>query len=1027
MPGWLESIEINEENVTGNEDFLKGNIFQKITASIVVRFQTWFEIESTTEYDKRLYFKPSYMDAANPTANQWIDDYDRSGAFDNFNVGDTIHVIDTNANANDDTMEIIEKPNRYNILVGNFGTLSGLTKQLETTGRIDLEQIPTGIIFDHGLIGNNEGVNFNSKVSGDLMRWFYGDSTGFSYSGLAIMAAQGRKDWMLGISSLESATTTYIGSAEDEGKYIYPFQMDLVFLIDPFYLYTQLLDLITIPRKPPKYFLHQECLRYVFRMRALRDYQDYSIYQEYEHAEPDGRTGWVDELYNGGNNEYEVDDSTLVFSNGVGLTRNDTVTVTFDIKNTLENIGGDPEHVCVNFIMLPEAELQYRLKDEYKADNFGFDRANQTEGAAAINGVRFGTNWEVIKSLTVISISGGVTVSFNVDFGSDVQSIIDGLNDKRYMIAAYAVGNGLASADANYNTMFVDIGQIQVDIPASTIDVTSNLLFHDQNAAENFVYKPTFKIEDEVVAYSEILLDRSNLDVQIDSFKGQIVMQKSGEADVILSEKEWDLSGLSEVGPVRWINTSEDTPFIVSTGEIREKYKCYRKLSLDTGDSYGYAVQHPFVIRWEDWEQLILPLLPSDFQDSNENFNGFNQNWMRLIGLSGWTFHYRVATTCVVDSTVNTLGNDVDLIFEDYEANTDWINETITCLDGSTNLTSGGQPFILSKMTRTNTTVRAEFTWNGAKTIPSLAQLWGTIGIYIKEVGTYITKEALSSVYNRDSVVMFTSSTGKVVLSNPSASVVRLECEIDYNDIPDGITEFTIVSRIGEGSETLLWTPFNLGGALWLDGAVGVTEASGRVSEWADQSGNGNDSVQLTGTNQPELSSINSIQSIDFGTGKNYALDGNDLGTWTDIVLFGVFQADALNAGVHVIATIRDSATNMISIGTSGTSLSVTHYDGTTTTSKSSTTTISTGTTYYFVVQWESGVLTLRVNAVDQTGALLSSILNSVDQYWLGSTDAVPTTENFEGSVGELGVKLSALAVGELTLLEDYLDRRWIP
>ena len=1020
MPGWVEDIEINEENVTGVEDFLKGNIFQKVDAKITVRFQTWADIFQDTNTDQRAYFKPPYMDGADPATNEWIDDYDQVGLFDYFNVGDTIVISSTSGSVNDDTMEIIEKPSRYLIKVGNFVSLPGLTSVLDIAGRIDLKQIPSGIIMDYGLIENDEGVNFNSKVSGDLMRYFAGSAAGFGYSTPVSLTPQGMRDWQLGIAALEVGSVKYIGNSEREGLYIYPFEVNISFLIHPFYLHTQLLDITTIPRTPPKYFDYQKALRLVFRLRALRDYQDWSIYQEALHAENDGRTGWFDELYNGGPNEYEVDETSLVYGNGIALTRDDVVSVEFDILNTADNIGGDPEYVCVNFNMMPEAELQYRKKDEYMAYNYGFDRANQQQGVAAINGVQFGTNGEVIKNLTVTSITGGVTVNFDVDFGTDVQDIIDSLNDKRYMITCYAVGPGMTSADANYNSMIVDIEKISIDIPDSTIVGTPELFFHDQNDFLDPVVTPEFCVEDEIVAHTEILLDQSSYDVQIEEFRGQIVMQKTGEDDVVLQEQVWDLQGSPEIGPVRFINSTIQTPFNVSASEIRKEYKVFRDTSRDSGSQYGYTIQHPFLLRWEYWEQLILANLPGDFLDTTEQHNGYNQNWMRLAGLSGWSFVYRLATNVVVGSTTKTINKDVPLVIADYLANPDWTLESITCLDGITTLTSGGQPYIYSKQAKLNTTIRAEFTYSG--TPPDVADLWGLFRIIPTEAGTYIANETFSSEYNRESVSIFTSTNGKVTISNPSGNIIRLECEVDYSKLTPGISQYTISARLGQASSTLSWTPASITTDLWLDGQVGVTEAAGRVSDWADQSGNSYDAFQLTGSNQPELGAINSLQTIDFGVGTNYALEGVDIGTWTDIVVAGVFRASNLGGGSHLMFSVRDNSNNILTMGTVGSDFCASYYTGVTT---AISTGITVSTDYYFVIEVVSGVPTMRVNAVAAAGSSAIGISGASDIYWLGSRLGTPTSEQYEGEVGEVVVVKGTITGSERWLLEDYFSTKY--
>ena len=56
---------------------------------------------------------------------------------------------------------------------------------------------------------------------------------------------------------------------------------------------------------------------------------------------------------------------------------------------------------------------------------------------------------------------------------------------------------------------------------------------------------------------------------------------------------------------------------------------------------------------------------------------------------------------------------------------------------------------------------------------------------------------------------------------------------------------------------TCKWTPKALGSrlVLWLDAAVGVTTSAGKVTNWSDQSGMGNNAAQASSTNQPAVES----------------------------------------------------------------------------------------------------------------------------------------------------------------------------
>ena len=103
MGVFLEKRELEPENVTGNVDYLKGNIFQKMTFVCEVRCETWITLSTT----RSVTFKDPYFNT-----DDWVTDYSRGNAFAEFNVGDTIKVVDTNVPANNNEFIIREKNKR---------------------------------------------------------------------------------------------------------------------------------------------------------------------------------------------------------------------------------------------------------------------------------------------------------------------------------------------------------------------------------------------------------------------------------------------------------------------------------------------------------------------------------------------------------------------------------------------------------------------------------------------------------------------------------------------------------------------------------------------------------------------------------------------------------------------------------------------------------------------------------------------------------------------------------------------------
>ncbi|CAN5661327.1 hypothetical protein BH09MYX1_BH09MYX1_40820 [soil metagenome] len=100
-------------------------------------------------------------------------------------------------------------------------------------------------------------------------------------------------------------------------------------------------------------------------------------------------------------------------------------------------------------------------------------------------------------------------------------------------------------------------------------------------------------------------------------------------------------------------------------------------------------------------------------------------------------------------------------------------------------------------------------------------------------------------------LLVFSACVGDSAVVTPVA-----DSGVDAN-VADSSVPNDAVSPVDAGSDAKLpFTPKSLASlALWLDGSVGVTTSSGKVSKWGDQSGKGNDAVQQNAQYQPLLSS----------------------------------------------------------------------------------------------------------------------------------------------------------------------------
>ena len=127
-----------------------------------------------------------------------------------------------------------------------------------------------------------------------------------------------------------------------------------------------------------------------------------------------------------------------------------------------------------------------------------------------------------------------------------------------------------------------------------------------------------------------------------------------------------------------------------------------------------------------------------------------------------------------------------------------------------------------------------------------------------------------------------------------------------------GATQQTLLMIRGE------FSPLDVAGcALWLDGddADTITLVSGKVSEWADKSGNGRNVAMTTAAARPSTSTINALVCLSF-TGSQWLVNPSaallrSVSGWSCFVVgeiseFNTFQPTT--AAIYVSATNQDTA-----------------------------------------------------------------------------------------------------------------------
>jgi hypothetical protein len=444
MPVYIDSIRFTDE-YTGNIGGF-GSDAGKDYLMACVGDKMWVEIKFHVAWSALDI--PVVISIADNTITRT----DVTGSFleDGFHDGDTF-VLD-NAGGNDGSYTIDTVTNDT-ITTTSAMVEDGTYGSTDIYGTTDIDYID----FYYNLIANSFDTTFQSLSDVNSQKMV--NVSAIAEGGTTVDLVPGTKQyaWV----DVPKATATIAA----EGTYGYPtyyqdFKIIMPFFVKPFYLNGQtqaLRDLLAVTKvTPPEYFKDLDCLKFVYKINARYTATDPKVYHTSGNQGKDGNTGWFNELLDGyplsesGQTQFELI-STEYFDNATGypVTTMDYVDKT-DVQITIKVPGGTSIAslpFLVNFCWMPNSQEQYQNKglkdftnDFGEANDFRHlflhDRAKQLISAGAVNGDRYGTDYQVITNVQGTTYSTNeIIITFTTDLGAIVKSTFAGNEFGRdYMI-----------------------------------------------------------------------------------------------------------------------------------------------------------------------------------------------------------------------------------------------------------------------------------------------------------------------------------------------------------------------------------------------------------------------------------------------------------------------------------------------------------------------------------------------------------------------------------------------------------------
>lgn len=662
----------------------------------------------------------------------------------------------------------------------NFRVDDTFTQVTWTTGKITNITGITHLIFNYNLVEN--GGSFVGLTDGELqeLRCTTLDATN---------TVTAQNCFFQGAKTYQTGSATIIGKGVANGKQ--KFELTHTFLVTPLYLAGQ--DATT----KPAYFEGGESLNLINRIQIGKNFSD--NLNVILPALPKN-VGWYNESFNGGSSKYYI--QSLVYANTINaLDFNVSNTVTIVLKTT-GTFSGVLNRTRLNFNYLPDNASDYIGNNKLYVDNFQFDSLTST----STNGTPF-TGTGIIKSITsVINDSTTITITAVLELSAGNRAVITG--NKKYILS-------LSTEDWNAPTVFdrvnllVDYKSFAVQLAETNIVNFDTVFIQHPYSTRSFgILNNEFDVMpvDDVVCNTSFNInftDLQNDGIKILNVKPQLKLKHATEADIELDSFNINTTNIDVVNydystggklAIQNIAFSQGRPFKIPN-EIRRNVVLTRDFDNDneTVNSYAYALNFPFMMRWEYWKQLILSNINSDFFDTTEEFNGINNDWTRLASIAGWDFVYSVTVEIIRLGVTYSQTEDYILNSAGFLANSDYSNNTIKSYDITTTdpLNSGAVWYLKGFE---NTKIIATFNKSGDVINPCIV-LW----IETYESGGQSDIRRISSEHDNDAQSWFVDN--KVVVTNPSAGVYKGTAYIDSTKLPQN-TKYTLYARIYDKNVT---------------------------------------------------------------------------------------------------------------------------------------------------------------------------------------------------------------------------------
>jgi hypothetical protein len=696
------------------------------------------------------------------------------------------------------------------IFPASYGTFSVADANIIAVRR------PQGIRFTYGHVENSQVQNndLSSFIDGSLTEFLAEDTDLMTPNQSIQMIPIGQQSGM----SVAFCNLKYI----EKQSYVFQYEIEISFMISSFFD-----DVTTFQNgvSPPQTF-DANSLTDNFHVVGFPIYNNPNIKIQSDLSDTAklGNTGWFDENFNGLINPFTV--SSVVYDNG------STVVQSLDYANTIrvtavidgvQNLTGQTQ-CAFGFSWIPIEDGEYKNNNFPFYKNLKMNTGGNADSWSDVFTVQLTptpdptlrTGYGVDNALmnvqnVLFERTGTNQITFSCDFipSSEFTTFFDSkdITERNYILWVSVADQSEITNKSDRVSLLLDFNQLDTFIePIGEYDgMTIEFLDHTQD--EDSVSVPCGndnRIEDDLLARIFFQIDTATsptIPVVTAVSYGIIAERQSDGFAYSLDNYQIDVTQFPSPSQ---FNFSSSRGFKLGAGNNKNFIKLEYWSPLDVGTLQGVRGLYGFKIRWEDWiKRLNIPdTVKNDIFDNTQKQNGLNNDWYHYLTTAGYNLYFVVYTDAILNGQTVRYENKKQLIFVDYDANSDITTELRyyreldnTLLNGGVDPVTGGDLGVILN----NELVRLEIDYTRTTgTWTTLSTVYGLNCIEVDEGIGQMEFRQLSSIWLPEVDNPLIPLTGDTLLNVQiiSPTVLRCTCLIDPNKLIEA-NRYKITGRQG--------------------------------------------------------------------------------------------------------------------------------------------------------------------------------------------------------------------------------------